>query len=84
MKLPAFGDNEAAVLETLSQLTKITIMISLIALSLSGYWRCTETYKAPTFHWQIGCGLALWWLSQLWVSKHIWFSTSERLAKVER
>lgn len=49
-----------------------------------GHWPCTEIYLEESFHWQIGCALGLWWLSQLWVSNHMWFSKSERLAKVER
>ena len=49
-----------------------------------GYWKCSESYTEYSFHWQIGCALSLWWLSQLWVNNHIWFPQSERLAKVER
>lgn len=49
-----------------------------------GFWRCSESYRAETFHWQMGCALGLWWLSQLWINNHIWFPRSERLAKVER
>ena len=49
-----------------------------------GHWTCSEIYLDETFHWQIGCALGLWWLSQLWVCNHMWFSKSERLAKVER
>lgn len=49
-----------------------------------GYLHCTESYKITSFHWQIGCALALWWISQLWINNHIWFPKSERLAKVER
>jgi chitin synthase len=49
-----------------------------------GHWPCTEIYLEDSFHWQIGCALGLWWLSQLWVTNHMWFSKSERLAKVER
>ena len=49
-----------------------------------GFWKCSESYEMETFHWQIGCALGLWWLSMLWINNHIWFSKSERLAKVER
>lgn len=49
-----------------------------------GHWPCPEIYLENSFHWQIGCALGLWWLSQLWISNHMWFSKSERLAKVER
>ncbi len=28
--------------------------------------------------------IIIWWLSQLWISRHIWFPQSERLAKTER
>ena len=49
-----------------------------------GYWKCTESFEDTSFHWQIGCALGLWWLSQLWINNHIWFGKSERLAKVER
>jgi len=49
-----------------------------------GHWQCSESYTEYNFQWQIGCALALWWLSQLWINNHIWFPTSERLAKVER
>ena len=49
-----------------------------------GYLRCSESYKITSFHWQVGCALALWWLSQLWITNHVWFSKSERLAKVEK
>ena len=49
-----------------------------------GYLRCPENYKITSFHWQIGCALALWWLSQLWINNHVWFAKSERLAKVEK
>lgn len=49
-----------------------------------GSWRCSENFERFSFQWQIGCALGLWWLSQLWINNHIWFSRSERLAKVER
>ena len=49
-----------------------------------GHWQCSETYTEYSFQWQIGCAMALWWLSQLWINNHIWFPTNERLAKVER
>ncbi len=53
-----------------------------MSLCTAGYWKCTESYRAESFHWQIGCALGLWWLSQLWVNNHIWLPKSERLAKV--
>ncbi|CAH1788341.1 unnamed protein product [Owenia fusiformis] len=49
-----------------------------------GFFKCSESFRTDTFPWQIGCGLALWWLSQLWITSHIWMPVSERLAKVER
>ena len=49
-----------------------------------GFWRCSEGWTEVTFQWQIGCAICLWWLSQLWIVQHVWFSQSERLAKVER
>ena len=26
----------------------------------------------------------IWWLSLIWITRHIWFPTAERLAKTER
>ena len=49
-----------------------------------GAWRCPENFERISFQWQIGCALGFWWLSQLWINSHVWFSRSERLAKVER
>ena len=49
-----------------------------------GYWQCSESYTEGSFQWQIGCALALWWLSQMWIAGHIWFPKCERLAKAER
>ena len=49
-----------------------------------GYWKCSESFRLQSFHWQMGCGLALWWLSQIWTTGYVWFPKSERLAKVER
>jgi len=33
--------------------------------------------------WHLGIGLALWWLSQLWIAGHIWIAKNERLASTE-
>ena len=49
-----------------------------------GYWQCSESYTEGSFQWQIGCALALWWLSQMWIAGHIWLPKCERLAKAER
>ena len=49
-----------------------------------GYWQCSESYTQGSFQWQIGCALALWWLSQMWIAGHIWLPKCERLAKAER
>ena len=35
------------------------------------------------FMWHLGIGLALWWLSQLWIAGHIWIAKNERLASTE-
>ena len=64
--------------------TKWFHFILIVLFNYLGYWKCSESYRAESFHWQIGCALGLWWLSQLWVNNHIWLPKSERLAKVER
>ncbi len=63
---------------------KLTCIFTIFAIFSIGYWKCSESFRAESFHWQIGCAVGLWWLSQIWVNNHIWFPKSERLAKVER
>ncbi|CAF4525905.1 unnamed protein product, partial [Didymodactylos carnosus] len=48
------------------------------------YWSCYEDFAKESFKWQVVCGLALWWLSELWIGGHIWFGKSQRLAFTER
>jgi chitin synthase len=49
------------------------------------YWSCHEGYQqGSSFKWQVICGLGLWWLSQLWITVHIWFGRGQRLALTDR
>ena len=48
------------------------------------FWSCYADYAKDSFKWQVACGLGLWWLSELWISGHIWFGKSQRLAFTER
>lgn len=48
------------------------------------YWTCHEGYLTGSFKWQVICGLGLWWLSQLWITSHIWFGRGQRLALTDR
>jgi hypothetical protein len=48
------------------------------------FWTCYADYAQDSFKWQVICGLILWWLSELWIGGHIWFSKSQRLAFTER
>lgn len=48
------------------------------------FWSCYADYAQDSFRWQVICGLALWWLSELWIGGHIWFGKSQRLAFTER
>ncbi len=48
------------------------------------YWSCHEGYQTGSFKWQVICGLSLWWLSQLWITNHIWFGRGQRLALTDR
>ena len=48
------------------------------------FWSCYADYAKESFKWQIICGLFLWWLSELWIGRHIWFGKKQRLAFTER
>ena len=48
------------------------------------FWSCYADYAGESFKWQVVCGLILWWLSELWIGGHIWFSKSQRLALTDR
>ena len=48
------------------------------------FWSCYADYAKESFKWQVICGLFLWWLSELWIGRHIWFGKSQRLAFTER
>ena len=48
------------------------------------YWSCYEEYAQDAFKWQVICGLILWWISELWIGRHIWFAQSQRLAFTDR
>ncbi|KAI3384530.1 hypothetical protein SNEBB_003598 [Seison nebaliae] len=38
---------------------------------------------STTLKWQLALGLTLWWLSELWISGHVWNSKNQRLAQTE-
>ncbi|XP_066299933.1 chitin synthase chs-2-like [Branchiostoma lanceolatum] len=45
-------------------------------------WKCDVDLKQS---WrEIIIGIALWWLSQLWISSHIWFRSSQRFAQTNK
>ena len=71
-----------------SNFIHLASMILILAFRLPdvfiGYWKCSEPYTDGVFQWQVGCALGLWWLSQMWVTGHIWVPKCERLAKAER
>jgi len=46
-------------------------------------WTCHGKLDQGMFMWHLGIGLALWWLSQLWIAGHIWIAKNERLASTE-
>ena len=48
------------------------------------YWECAETFNRGNLRWQLIFGLGLWWLSQLWISIHVWFPENKRLASTEQ
>ena len=53
------------------------------------YWTCdadgeNSASSSPSLRWQVVCGLALWWLSQLWIGGHVWFGQGQRLAFTDR
>ncbi|CAF3788907.1 unnamed protein product [Adineta steineri] len=47
------------------------------------YWECSENFATPRITWHIIIGLSLWYLSQLWITSHIWFPENKRLATTE-
>lgn len=38
-------------------------------------WTCTNS----SYQWFLLCGIFLWWLSHLWVNKHVWLDVTHRL-----
>ncbi|KAI3387050.1 hypothetical protein SNEBB_001269 [Seison nebaliae] len=45
---------------------------------------CPEPFgSSKVLTWQLTCALCLWWLSQVWISIHIWFPENKRLALTE-
>ncbi|CAF3327378.1 unnamed protein product [Rotaria sp. Silwood1] len=47
------------------------------------YWDCSENLNTTRITWHIIIGLCLWYLSQLWITSHIWFPENKRLATTE-
>ena len=47
------------------------------------YWECSENLQLPRITWHIIIGLGLWYLSQLWITSHVWFPENKRLATTE-
>ncbi|CAF2308069.1 unnamed protein product [Rotaria sp. Silwood2] len=47
------------------------------------YWECSENLNTTRITWHIIIGLCLWYLSQLWITSHIWFPENKRLATTE-
>lgn len=47
------------------------------------YWECSESLNTSRITWHIIVGLSLWYLSQLWITSHIWFPENKRLATTE-
>ncbi|CAF1352654.1 unnamed protein product [Adineta steineri] len=47
------------------------------------YWECSENFATSRITWHIIIGLSLWYLSQLWITSHIWFPENKRLATTE-
>lgn len=78
----------------LTLVTPVTLTLALVACkwfpSLTilqpdfVFWTCHEGYQVGAFKWHVICGLALWWLSQLWIGGHVWFGKGQRLAFTER
>ena len=74
--------------------TPLALIILLVMCSVSPkstvfiddflFWSCYADYAQESFKWQVICGLVLWWLSELWIGRHIWFGKSQRLAFTER
>ncbi|CAF2149420.1 unnamed protein product [Rotaria magnacalcarata] len=47
------------------------------------YWDCSENLSSTRITWHIVVGLSLWYLSQLWITSHVWFPENKRLATTE-
>ncbi|CAF0869648.1 unnamed protein product [Didymodactylos carnosus] len=47
------------------------------------YWECSESLNFQRITWHILIGMGLWWLSELWITAHIWFPENKRLATTE-
>ncbi|CAF4999225.1 unnamed protein product, partial [Rotaria magnacalcarata] len=47
------------------------------------YWECSENLSSTRITWHIVVGLSLWYLSQLWITSHVWFPENKRLATTE-
>ncbi|CAH1795257.1 unnamed protein product [Owenia fusiformis] len=48
------------------------------------YWNIPTDVWKPAFTFHFVFGLLVWWLSMMWLARHVWFPANDRLATTDR
>ncbi|CAH1797404.1 unnamed protein product [Owenia fusiformis] len=73
--------------------TPVMILITLILKGINEdlfkineftYWALPSDTWTPMFIFHLAFGLTVWWTSQMWLARHIWYPNNDRLATADR